>query len=71
MVNYLSPLVPTYQYVMRFQDATSFMFTPEARGTGLGVGHGDEVFFLFKFSDLEDYYDFWSGENVITSRRLV
>ena len=71
MVNYLSPLVPVFQYVMRFQDDTSFSAAAYARGSGLGVSHADELFFLWKFSDLENLYDYWSVENRITKRRSV
>ena len=70
MVNYISPLVPVFQYVLKFQDETSFTLVPEARGSALGVSHGDDTFFLFKFSELEDFYPYWSPGNIITSARF-
>ena len=64
--------VPVYNYIMTFQDNTSFSFAAGSVGKGLGIAHGDELPYLYKidksYSDIP--YDRWSSDNLRHSKRM-
>merc|ERR1712179_626757 len=74
-IDYMSSsgnLGPVYNYIMSFQDNTSFSFAPGVVGRGLGVAHGDELPYLYKIDP--NYYDVpysgWSEDNQQHSSRM-
>merc|ERR1712142_2978 len=64
--------VPVYNFIMSFQDNTSYSFGVGSVGKGLGVAHGDELPYLYKID--KSYYDIpydgWSPENIRHSQRM-
>ena len=64
--------VPIFNYMMTFQDNTSFSFSPGTVGLGLGTSHGDELPYIF---DIDPYfYDIpyanWSKDSLRHSERM-
>ena len=58
--------IKLYEYVLSFQDETSLTYTPRAFELGVGVPHGNDVYFLFYVSGAEN----WSQANLDVSRRM-
>ena len=51
-----------YEYVLSFQDETSLTYIPRAYELGVGVPHGNDLYFLFYVSGAEN----WSQANIET-----
>merc|ERR1712179_71859 len=72
-INYMtdSP-VPVYNYIMSFQDNTSFSFGVGSVGKGLGIAHGDELPYQYKID--KSYYDIpydeWSSDSLRHPNRM-
>ena len=73
LINYLQPHVPVYHYILFFQDLFSFTINPNILGTDLGVGHADDLAYLwdiFSLNDSTGLYDlWWSQADKLNSRR--
>ena len=73
LINYLLPHVPVYHYILFFQDLFSFTINPNILGTDLGVGHADDLAYLwdiFSLNDSTGLYDiWWSQADKLNSRR--
>jgi len=55
-----------YQYVLSFHDETSSTYFPRAFELGVGVPHGNDVYYLFYVPGAE----YWSQTNLDISRRM-
>jgi len=55
-----------YEYVLSFHDETSQTYTPRAYELGVGVPHGNDVYYLFYVPGAES----WSPANLLISRQM-
>jgi len=64
--------VPIFNYMMSFQDNTSYSFSPGTVGLGFGTSHGDELPYIFDIDP--NYYDIpyanWSEDSLRHSERM-
>jgi len=75
LIKLLSPHVSVFHYILFFQDLLSFTINPNVLGTDLGVGHADDLAYLWDIYGLNsgtNLYDFWwSQADKKNSRRML